>query len=274
MAIPESDDHLSESELAAILEAAQDVNAILIGGQSVAILARRYADKLPRKIDPIMSEDIDFLGNATAAKTLASRFKEAKVYLPIPFDDSTTSSAVVTAVVGEHSIKIDFMSHIVWVKSKDIQARFLTLSGWTSETGEPVRILCLHPLDCLMNRLGNINVLGRSDEEALRSAEASVLILDAFIDEMLSGCAIKRGEECFRELEYIIRNKCAGHKSYQIFGIDPSVILEKYMRDGRLDERYRNKTMAGQLARARAALERSARRSGAAAPRFAPTAAR
>lgn len=259
MAIAESDKHLSESELAAILEAAQDVKAILIGGQSVAILARRYADKFPRQIDPITSKDIDFLGSAASAKNLASRFKEASVYLPIPFDDATTSSAVVTAVVAEHRITIDFMSHIVWVKSKDIQARFLTLSG-SSETGEPVSILCLHPLDCLMNQLGNINVLGRRDDEAVHSAQVSVMILDAFIDEMLSDGAIKRAEECFQALEYIVRNKCAGRELYQSFGIDPCVILAKYMQDARLDERYRNKTMEGQLARARAALERSAQR--------------
>jgi hypothetical protein len=251
---------LTEGELAILLEAAQDAKAILIGGQSVAILARRYADKFPRTIDPITSSDIDFLGNAAAARNLASRFKDANVYLPTPFDDATTNSAVVTAVVGEHRIRIDFMSHISWVDSRNIQNRFLTLSGWASETGESIRILCLHPLDCLMNRLGNINAMKRTDAQAIRSAEASVMVLDAFIDEMLSDGAVKRAKECFQALEYIVRNKCAGRDSYQSFGIDPSVILEKYMQDARLDERYRNKTMAGQLARARAALAGSAKR--------------
>jgi hypothetical protein len=41
----------------------------------------------------------------------------------------------------------DFMSHIVWVKSSDIESRFLTLSGSNSETGDEVKILCLHPLE-------------------------------------------------------------------------------------------------------------------------------
>lgn len=249
-------DQLSEDEVATILEAAQDAKAILIGGQSVAILARRYEDKFPRKVDPITSADVDFLGTASAAKIVASRFKEAKVYLPTPFDDATTSSALISAVVGEHLIKIDFMSHIIWVDSGAAEGRFLTLSGKLSETGEAVRVLCLHPLDCLKNCLGNINVLRREDGQSLRSAEASLLILDAFIDELISLGLLKDAQKCFQELEYIIRDKCAGHASYMRFKIDPSFILEKYANDQRLDGRYRAKTMSGQLMRARRALAR------------------
>jgi hypothetical protein len=251
-------DQLTEGEVAAILAAAQDAKAIVIGGQSVAIWARRYADKFPREISPITSSDVDFLGSAKAAKIVAARLG-GRICIPLP-DDATTNTAIVTAAVGQHSVRIDFMSHIVWVKSSDIESRFLTLSGSNSETGDEVKILCLHPLDCLENRLGNINVLGREDEQAIRSVRASILILDAFIDEMLTKGDIKQAQACFRELERVIRKRCASHKSYEKFKLDPSDITEKYIVDGRLDERYRSKTMAGQLKRARAALGRSAKR--------------
>ena len=156
-------------------------------------------------------------------------------------------------------ITIDFMSQIVWVEPKDVETRFLTLEGKLTGTENDVRILCLHPLDCLKNRLGNINILNRRDEQALRSAEASIMVLDAFIDEILTLGWLKEAKLCFRELEYIVRNKCATHRSFLDFNIDPSPILRKYVLDKRLDKIYRNKTMVGQIRRVAAVLARKSK---------------
>jgi hypothetical protein len=75
--------HLSQAELAAVLAAAQDEEAVLIGGQAIAIWVQRYADIFPRTIDPITSADVDFFGSAHKAKMVASRLN-AEVYLPVP----------------------------------------------------------------------------------------------------------------------------------------------------------------------------------------------
>jgi hypothetical protein len=151
------------------------------------------------------------------------------------------------------------MSQIVWVEPKDVETRFLTLEGKLTGTENDVRILCLHPLDCLKNRLGNINILNRRDEQALRSAEASIMVLDAFIDEILTLGWLKEAKLCFRELDYIVRNKCATHRSFLDFNIDPSPILRKYVLDKRLDKIYRNKTMVGQIRRVAAVLARKSK---------------
>jgi hypothetical protein len=172
-----------------------------------------------------------------------------------PFEDITPNSAMIKALVGAHPVTIDFMGQIVWVDEEDISSRFLTLEGELSDSGgTKIKILCLHPIDYLKNRLGNINVLRRTDIFAVRSAEASVMILDAFIDEILMLGLKKHATNCFQELEFIVRKKCAGHPSFLQFGVDPTSILEKYAKDERLDFRYRTLTMKGQLERAKSAL--------------------
>src|ERR1700677_1527007 len=127
--------HLTQAELAAILAAAQGEEAVLIGGQAIAIWAQRYTDRFPRAIEPITSADVDFFGSALKAKMVASRLQNAQVYLPVPFEDLTPNSAMVRAVVGAHSVTIDFMGQIVWVDSGDITGRFLTLVKWTPFVG-------------------------------------------------------------------------------------------------------------------------------------------
>jgi len=85
------------------------------------------------------------------------------------------------------------------------------------------------------------------------------MVLDAFIDEILTLGWLKEAKLCFRELEYIVRNKCATHRSFLDFNIDPSPILRKYVLDKRLDKIYRNKTMVGQIRRVAAVLARKSK---------------
>ncbi|SDR52632.1 hypothetical protein SAMN05519103_04551 [Rhizobiales bacterium GAS113] len=254
--------HLSEADVATILAIAQEAGAILIGGQSVAILAARYWQKFPElhKTRPLTSDDVDFYGGQTAAQIVVSRLKDADIYLPAHFDDATPNAAKISAMVGTQRITIDFMGSIIWVEQKGLEQRFLTFGGTHPETGESIKILCLHPLDCLTSRLGNINVLNRSDDQALRSAKASIIILDAFIDELLSDGNAKDAQTTLRKIEFIIKNKCARHRSFLDHGLDPRFILKKYASDERLDGRYRSKSLSSALRRVNDVCERAAAR--------------
>jgi hypothetical protein len=230
----------------------------LIGGQSVAILAQRYRDAIPeiQKHEPLTSRDVDFLGSARQAKIVVSKIEGARIYVPRPFDDATPNAAQIAAKIAGHTIIVDFMSQIIWVDERKM--RYLILGGHNPNDDDEIRILCLHPIDCLANRLGNINVLHREDEQAVRSAEVAVLIVDGFIDELLGERNTKDAQTCLRKLEFIVRDKCARQTSFSKFGIDPSVILKKYANDTRLDERYRRFTLGGSIERVRRYLERTA----------------
>jgi hypothetical protein len=41
-------------------------------------------------------------------------------------------------------------------------------------------------MDCARSRLSNINTLGRTEEHSIVQAEASLLILDCYIDDQLN----------------------------------------------------------------------------------------
>jgi hypothetical protein len=115
---------------------------------------------------------------------LAERLANSKVYFPTPFDDMTPSAAVVEGELGGQSITIDFMSQIIWVKEAQLKERFLTLSAH-GNNGNEIKILCMHPLDCLMDRIGNINRLHRTGLMAITAARSAVYIVEGFIDELL-----------------------------------------------------------------------------------------
>ena len=251
--------HLTDREVVEILSIAEDAGAILIGGQSVSILARRYGARVPalRELGAITSADVDFFGSATQAQIVASRLASANLYLPEPFD-VTPSAAKVVALIRNQHITIDFMAQIIWINERILQNRFLTLSG-NGPDGQAVKILCLHPMDCLLSRLGNINTLHRRDGFSITSARASVMIIEGFIDELIEIEQTREAQGCFHELEFIIRRKCAGHPSFDVHGIDPTYILERFAADGRLDSRYREKTMYGMITRARTALNKKPR---------------
>jgi hypothetical protein len=155
---------------------------------------------------------------------------------------------MVAGEIGGQPVTIDFMSQIIWVKEDQLKHRFLTLSA-IGNNGNEITILCMHPLDCLKNRLGNINRLHRTDEMAITTALAAVHVTDGFIDELLEMGEIKDAQSALRELEFIIRDKCANKPSYSAHGIDPSVIMSKYLDDSRLDPRYRERTLSGMMGR-------------------------
>ena len=232
------------------MELAQSTGAVLIGGQSVRILQRRYSARVAelKTLGAITSVDVDFLGNSKQANYLAEGLPDSVVHVPQPFDHITPNSAVIEGKIGGQSVTIDFMSQIIWVKEDQLKQRFLTLSAIGND-GSEIRILCMHPLDCLKNRLGNINVLKRTDPMAITTARAAVYITDGFIDELLDIGETKDAQNALQELEYIIRDKCAGQRSYIAFGIDPRVIIKKYATDSRLDPRYRELTLGGMLRR-------------------------
>ena len=64
-------DHLTEEEVAQVLDLVQEADAIVVGGQSMAIWARLYAGYNPEiaKIYTMSSEDVDFFGIACKDQT-------------------------------------------------------------------------------------------------------------------------------------------------------------------------------------------------------------
>jgi hypothetical protein len=179
-------DHLPYDEVARVLDLIQDTGAVVVGGQSLAIWSRHYAERKPEiaTVYSMSSQDVDFYGNRAAAELFAARLEQSKIYLPGP-EDFTPHAAVVVGMVGDRKIQVDFMHSILGVTPRSIANNFVTLMGTHRTTGRPIRILVLHPLDCVRSRMSNINDLRRSDPHSLSSARASIVVLSAFIDDLL-----------------------------------------------------------------------------------------
>jgi hypothetical protein len=240
--------HLTEDEVAKVLDLIHEANAVVVGGQSMAIWARHYADYSPEipKIYTMSSEDVDFYGNRKVAENFAAKLENAKVYIPGP-DDHGPNSAKVVGLIGNREIKIDFLHSILGVDHASLKNNVITLSGKRSDNGEPLAILLMHPLDCFRSRLSNINDLKRKDVHSISSARASILVLDAVINDMLNNGWTKEAQDTLQTLRYITLNKCYGTVAHLEFGLDPKWIFERYLKDERLDSRWRSYQLTSSL---------------------------
>jgi hypothetical protein len=249
--------HLTAQEVETILHYIEQVDAILVGGQSLAIWARLFLSHAPQiaRVYSISSEDVDVYANAAAAKAFAANLQSARVFIPDPFDNSP-NAAVVEGKLGEREIRIDFMRNILGVDPKSIKKNFVTLSRPAKDGGKPVNILILHPLDCLKSRLSNINDLHREDAHSISSARAAVMVLEAFIDQHLQRGEFRPAQAILMSVYYVVRDRSLGRPSHVRFGIDPGDILRRFRLDVRLSRVWRSHQLASAIERLKMKSER------------------
>jgi hypothetical protein len=243
-------DHLTAEEVETILQYIEQVGAIVVGGQSLAIWARLFLDRYPQigRVYSISSEDVDVFGNASAAKKFAEKLRNARVFVADPFDASP-NAAVVEGELGDRKIRIDFMRSILGVDPKSIKKNFVTLSRPARDNGKPINILILHPIDCLRSRLSNINDLHRGDMHSVSSARAAILVLEAFIDDHLRRNEFRQAQALLMSVYYVARDRHLGKPSHLKFGLDPGDILRTFRHDVRLAEVWRAHQLASAIER-------------------------
>jgi hypothetical protein len=243
-------EHLTEDELARVLDLVNEGDAIVVGGQCMAIWARFYADYnagIP-EIYSMSSEDVDFYATRKAAEEFAKKLGDAKLYIPDP-DDHGPNTAKVVGRVGEREINVDFLHSIKGVDHAELKKNVMTLIGSKSDSDQEITIKLLHPIDCFRSRLSNINDLHRKDVHSISTAKASILVLDALINDFLNRGWRKEAQDTLQLIRYVALTKCYGTVAHLEFGIDPKWILEKYLTDERLDERWRKFQLTTSLQR-------------------------
>ena len=164
-------------------------------------------------------------------------------------DDFTPDAAVVVGTIGGRRIRVDFMHSILGVDHHSLENKFVTLTGTHRKTGGPIDIVVMHPLDCLRSRLSNINDLKREDPHSINSARASIVILGAFVDDLLQEGMRKEAQATLHDLYFVIRGSCLGKIAFHKFGLDPRSILTDHLNDSRLDVRWRKFNLASNIRR-------------------------
>src|SRR6266702_3428158 len=207
--------HLTPAEVETVLDYLKEVDAILVGGQSLAIWSRLYLGRAPQiaRVYSMSSEDVDLYGGREAAEAFAKKLVNARVYIPPPFDPSP-NAAVVVGQLGQKTIQVDFLRAVLGVDPKSLKKNVVTLTGPPQSGNNPIDILILHPLDCLRSRLSNINDLKRENPHSVSSAQAAVIILDVFIDDLLESGQTKKAQAILMSLYYIIRDRSLGKPSH------------------------------------------------------------
>lgn len=217
----------------------------LVGGQALNIWAERYSF-VPELADfgPYTSKDIDYFGHRNAAAKLADALK-GRLRIP-PVDDASPQSAVVEAMVGEHRVEIDFLTHVLGVEDVGLKkaAVNIVLKVRTSEGVGTLRVPVMHPFHCLQSRAANVVTLKRGAGIARRQLEASSIVLREFISEMLAEGAHREATDTLGQVFEYLRSDPVGRIVHRAMTNDPAAILDHFAQDDRIDLRYRENTLA------------------------------
>lgn len=171
---------LSREEVLDLIAQIGDQDAVLIGGQAVALWAQFY--HLTPNL-PVLSSDIDFLGDSDAAEQASEKLIRyaARLYLP-NLDDPTPNSGKITLGLPGHPdpIEIDYLYAITGLDSDDIARRAVTLNL------NQHRLKILHPVQCLESKIANLAFYpSKRNPAGIEQARLSILIARAFLADLI-----------------------------------------------------------------------------------------
>jgi hypothetical protein len=227
---------------------------ILVGGQALAFWADRLKVAIPVELQPIITADVDFIGNSTLASALGRRLGW-KTWLP-SLDDASSQTGKVTQRTKGGIKQVDFLSGVVGLTTKDVVRRAVDL-----ELEEVGRIRVMHPVDVLDSRIQNLHLLpAKRNPASVAQAALSVETARAFLRDVVS----RRGErEGLKLLERVvaIANDIAGLRVFLLYAIDPlsAVPLEAFRTTPKL-HKERWPRIEAEVAEKRRATSRSLRR--------------
>lgn len=219
----------------------------LVGGQALNVWADRYANA-PGIADfgPFASKDIDYYGSAKAAEKLRAAL-DGHIDIPAA-EDHSPEAARVRATLGVEDISIDFMASLKGVDLAIAERRYVKLE-FEATDGDTLSINVCHPLDAFRSRVANVIALGRRNDHSLRQLGASVLVLGAYIDHLLTEKRPKGATDALKEVHDFLRSSIEARGVRALSPVDPIAILQRFATDERLDERYRSVTLARMIAR-------------------------
>lgn len=230
-------------DLAGILQLSDE--AFIIGGQALNLWAERYnhLEELA-EYGPYTSKDIDYFGYRRAAEKLADAL-DGELSIP-DADNYTAQTAIVRAVIDGQKVEIDFLWHVLGVDDASLkrQAIDLRMTVRLEESTGELHVPIMHPFHCMQSRLANVIELGRKHDLALRQLEASPIVLREYLREMLDQGNHKHVTGVLRALNTYLLTHPNGRKAHKVMKNDPALILAAFQDDTRLDERWREMSLA------------------------------
>ena len=199
-------------QLEKLLAIAQD--AVLVGGQAVAVWASFFNVSVPPGLGAYVTKDSDFLGDRADVTRMAGYTRGAALF---------PHRRVLTALVGQVKINlsedaylnIDVLHRIVgFDDSNGIRRRAQEV-----ELGR-ARFKAMHPLDCLRSRLENLHKIAeKRDTAGAAQAELAARVVGRYLETMLEA-----GKErlALKAIEGVAKLAfgAAGRFVFRDFGVD------------------------------------------------------
>jgi hypothetical protein len=230
---------LSSEEVRQILENSSE-DAVLVGGQALALWSQIYHVLPPNELSGGISADIDFIGPVSAAKTVGRALNTSggswKLHEVEP-GDGTPQTAQLSLTVKEEGYKeIDFLEAIVGVDTAQVKTRAVDMRLPGLSRGVKI----IHPLDLLASRLHNLaDIPEKRDPQGVAQARLAISIARAFISQA-HGMLEERDVFPFvEEVRRIALNKKLGRVYYECgFDVLAAVPVELFKNEDFLSKRW------------------------------------
>jgi hypothetical protein len=180
-------------------------DAVLVGGQSLAVWAEHFGVEPGPPLVPFISHDVDFFAGKPVAKEIARRLG-GKLFFPAPDDHVQINSAVVTFGTGEKYERVDFLAAVAGMDGSKIRQRAVEVEAW----GANFRVM--HPVDCLESRLQNLELLPhKRNDVGIAQAKLAMQIVRALIERTLAAGNARDALALAEHVGYLSRSRAAGN---------------------------------------------------------------
>lgn len=173
-----SDAEASAAQIPALLKLRPD--AVLVGGQALAVWAAALKIRPEAPLDPYVTSDVDFLATQAVARELAEKL-HARVLVPSPDDHAQVNSAVL--VIGDKRVGhvlVDFLNQIAGLDTGKVKKRALEIEAFDTV------FRVMHPVDCLASRISNLQLLPeKRNEIGVAQTKLAIKIVRAFIEKVV-----------------------------------------------------------------------------------------
>lgn len=210
---------LSSDEVRQILENSSE-DAVLVGGQALALWSQIYHVLPPNELSAGISADIDFIGSVSAAKAVGKALNRSggswKLHEVDPGDATPQTAKLSLTVQDEGYKEIDFLWAIVGLNTDQVKTRAVEMKLRGLSRGVKI----IHPLDLLASRLHNLaDIPGKRDRQGVAQGRLAIAVVRAFISQAHSTLQERDVFPFVEEVRRIALNKKLGRVYYE-YGFD------------------------------------------------------
>lgn len=230
---------LSSDEVRQVLESSSG-DAVLVGGQALALWSQIYHVQPPDELSGGISADVDFIGSAGAARTVGQALNRSggdwKLHEVDP-RDATPQTAKLSLTVKDQGYKeIDFLGAIVGLNTNQVKTRAVEMRAPGLSRGVKI----IHPLDLLTSRLHNLSdIPDKRDVQGVAQARLAIRVVRAFISEAHG--TLEEGDvfPFVEEVRRIALNRHLGRVYYEYgFDVLAAVPVELFENEDFLSKRW------------------------------------